>query len=125
LVDVISLDTFLSQRKIERVDFVKLDVEGAELGVMKGASNLLSIRPRPLLLVEVCDIRTRPWGYEGRDIVRYMDEAGYRLYRLLEGGEPLPVSANLDMYDMNMLAVPVERGGEIAALLAGKKVERR
>lgn len=44
-------------------DFIKLDAEGAELLVLYGAMKLLNRTPRPAMLVEVQDIRTKPWGY--------------------------------------------------------------
>ena len=44
-VQVDALDTCLAEKKIERVDFVKMDVEGAEIEVLKGAIRLLENRP--------------------------------------------------------------------------------
>ena len=41
------LDQVLLKQRIGSVDFVKLDVEGAELSVLKGATELLTKRPRP------------------------------------------------------------------------------
>lgn len=47
-----SLDSFLDERPgIERVDWMKLDVEGAELEVLKGAEKCLRMY-RPRILVE-------------------------------------------------------------------------
>lgn len=40
-VDVITLDEYAADEGIERIDVMKLDVEGFELGVLQGASSLL------------------------------------------------------------------------------------
>jgi FkbM family methyltransferase len=48
-----ALDSFLEERPgIDRVDWLKLDVEGAELGVLRGAEQMLR-RHRPKLLIEL------------------------------------------------------------------------
>jgi FkbM family methyltransferase len=48
-----SLDSWLAERPgVERVDWVKLDVEGAELGVLRGAEQALRSW-RPQLLIEL------------------------------------------------------------------------
>jgi hypothetical protein len=90
------------------VDFAKLDVEGAELDVLKGALRLLNTVPRPVLLVEVYDIRTQPWGYQAREIVGFLEELGYRWFELLNSGSIRPVAATLQVYDANLVAVPRE-----------------
>ncbi len=45
-VDVISLDEFVSQNNIPRVDFIKIDIEGFEELAIKGAHNLI-VKHRP------------------------------------------------------------------------------
>jgi FkbM family methyltransferase len=41
-VDTTSVDSFLERRGLEYIDFMKLDVEGAELDVLRGAENALN-----------------------------------------------------------------------------------
>ena len=43
-VSLTSLDEFVGQRGL-KVDFVKIDVEGAELQVLRGARNTFAMRP--------------------------------------------------------------------------------
>ena len=40
-IETIDLDTFVSENKIGNVDFLKIDVQGAELDIFKGASKTL------------------------------------------------------------------------------------
>jgi FkbM family methyltransferase len=48
-VDVLSIDDFVAQRKI-KIDFIKIDAEGAELSVLKGAQNTL-LHQRPVMIL--------------------------------------------------------------------------
>ncbi len=118
-VRVARLDEVLLSQNIDRVDFIKLDVEGAELDVLKGALRLLRTVPRPVLLVEVYDIRTQPWGYKARDIVEFLDQNRYRWFELLGDGCIRSVAPHLQAYDANLVAIPEEspslevRNGEV------------
>jgi FkbM family methyltransferase len=75
-VETVTLDEFVEQAGLERVDFVKLDVEGAELAALKGASQVLE-EHRPKLAVAL---------YHGpedlTEIPLYLQELGlgYRLF---------------------------------------------
>lgn len=102
------LDDWLQSHKIDRVDFIKLDVEGAELDVLKGASRLLQRRPRPVILAEVQDVRTLPWGYRAKDIIYHLGNQGYKWFGLSDGGcvEDLDLSAN--DFEGNFVAWPEE-----------------
>ena len=41
-VETISLDSFIDQQKIGEIDFIKIDVQGAELDIFKGGSKALN-----------------------------------------------------------------------------------
>lgn len=108
-VRIVRLDNILRDHQIEKVDFVKLDVEGAELSVLKGAPQLLTNRPRPAILVEVQDIRTKPWGYCAREIIRYLAAVDYGWFRPLSDGRLERIDVEREEYDGNFVAVPKER----------------
>ena len=90
------------------MDFVKLDVEGAELSVLKGAREFLA-RTRPILLIEIAQIRTAGWGYDAVEIVRFLENMGYVWFEILDGGKLAPANQD-DQREMNLVAVP--RGQE-------------
>ena len=51
-VPVVTVDDIVAELRLDRVDFLKIDVEGGELGVLRGAEGTL-LRDQPLLLFEV------------------------------------------------------------------------
>lgn len=63
---------------------MKIDVEGAELLVLKGASHLLD--SRPLLILEIIDELQRNFGSSGAELVTFLKDRGYTLYSLTENG---------------------------------------
>jgi FkbM family methyltransferase len=108
-VEVRRLDDVLEGMSWPRVDFIKLDVEGAELSFLHGAQRMLRGDVRPAILVEVQDVRTAPWGYAAREIVRLLADAGYSWFALADDGSLESVSNELSFYDGNLVALPHER----------------
>jgi FkbM family methyltransferase len=122
-VQVCPVDDVLLELGISRVDFIKLDVEGAELSALKGFARLLRGVARPAILVEVQDIRTQPWGYPSREIVEYLNRAGYRWFELNLDGSLRPTANDLENYDANLVALPGEREREFRALVERKPLD--
>lgn len=108
-VEVERLDRVLEERHIGNVDFIKMDVEGAELSVLKGAKDLLSRKPRPVILIEVQDVRTQPWGYPAREIIQFLADIGYFWFRPLPDGRIEKMDATQERYDGNFIAFPAEQ----------------
>jgi hypothetical protein len=117
-VEVNSVDEILHGAGIQIVDFVKLDVEGAELDVLRGATNLLHSKRRPVILAEVYDMRSQPWGYRARDIVAFLYQIDYQWFALREDGTPEATGPDRDYYDANLVAVPRERVSEFLSGLS-------
>ena len=51
------LDDVIKEQKINKVDFIKADIEGGELNMLKGAEKLLDYF-RPKILIEIVDVTT-------------------------------------------------------------------
>jgi FkbM family methyltransferase len=118
-VQVSTLDAYLKRRGIEVVDFVKLDVEGAELSVLRGAENLLAAQERPVWLVEVFDLRTKPWGYSAKEIVEFMEQHKYQWFEISHGGILRTISSERQFFDANLVAVPAEKTETVLNALRG------
>jgi len=78
-VSVTTLDSVLSSAK--RVDVIKVDVEGAELLVFRGAENILK-KFHPVLIFEAEERNAQNFGYSTVDVKEYIRSLGYSLYRL-------------------------------------------
>jgi len=113
-VPVTSLDTFLAQQNVARVDFIKMDVEGAELGVLEGAEDLLGRCPRPVILAELADSRTLPWGYSASAIYDLLAAKDYRWFAITQDGK-LRACSRTDQFGTNLVAFPDERMAETIA----------
>jgi FkbM family methyltransferase len=116
-VSVRRLDDVLAGLGVSKVDFLKLDVEGAELSVLLGAMKLLEGESRPAILAEVQDTRTAAWGYAAREILRFLIGMDYRWFAIAAKGALLPISCDQESYDANLVALPVERTEEFLGFL--------
>jgi FkbM family methyltransferase len=73
-VDVTTLDAFFNDQP-RGPDFLKIDVEGHELAVLRGGLNILEMH-RPTLLIE-CEARHRPDGDVG-PVFNFLQSLGYQ-----------------------------------------------
>lgn len=73
------LDDFCTSRAISP-DLIKVDVEGAEMDVLRGAVRLIELT-RPILMIEHNAAAARLFGYETKEMFRWLRDAfGYALY---------------------------------------------
>jgi FkbM family methyltransferase len=84
---VVTLDDVVAEHG-GTVDVLKLDIEGAELFALRGASRVLE-RNRPIVFCEMLRKLTRPFGYHPNDIIDLMRGHGYSCYRA-EAGRLIP-----------------------------------
>lgn len=75
-VSVISIDDFVTEKNVPKVDFIKMDIEGSELHALKGAEKTLR-RFRPKLAISLYH---RPDDF--RDIPQFIKslDLGYEFY---------------------------------------------
>ena len=85
-VKTIRLDDYIESAEIDHVDFMKIDIEGAELLALRGAEKLLSQKKSPAILLELADINTDGFGYKAIEIWDYLEHFGYSIYSLGKKG---------------------------------------
>lgn len=94
LEDTIDLKVFddVYFEKLERCDFVKIDIEGAELPALQGMRKTIS-KFKPQLLIEMNRETFLQAGYELEDVLSFLDEFNYKGYKVYRG-RLVPVSSD-------------------------------
>lgn len=85
VVDVTTIDREIENRKIDYVDVLKIDAEGYDLHVIKGASESLRLSKIGLIQFEY----NQPWAYAGSTLyeaLQLLEGFGYAVYLLRRHG---------------------------------------
>jgi Methyltransferase FkbM domain len=78
-VAVDTLDELCEREAISRLDFVKIDVEGAELQVLEGGQRVIETH-RPVLLIEIEARHAARYGCSPDDITSWLFQRGYTMH---------------------------------------------
>lgn len=84
VVPVRPLDDVLCN--IKRLDALKVDVEGAELAVIRGAQETLK-KFKPLIAIEAEEDSAQAFGYSTRELKAAIENLGYNLFRISREGK--------------------------------------
>ncbi len=119
-VRITTVDVFVKGQNISRVDVMKVDIEGAELMLFRGARNLLERADAPLILYEGFGFLTRGFGYHPVEILWLLESCGYTLFVLnSETGEISDLKPDYQYDSMVIGAKPGHAG--FAGWRAGSK----
>lgn len=80
-VGVITLDSYIAEHGIGRVDVMKVDVEGAEILVFRGARRLLASHDAPAIFFEADDRLAASFDSSTSAVKRLLIDCGYGIYR--------------------------------------------
>lgn len=79
-----TLDQWVANQQL-KLDFIKCDVEGAELLVFRGGRDTLK-RDKPIVFSELLRKWAKPFDYHPNDMLAFFRELGYRCYAVGTGG---------------------------------------
>ncbi|WP_236792378.1 FkbM family methyltransferase [Amycolatopsis sp. GM8] len=88
LVDTKTLDRFRADLDLTRLDFVKIDVEGGELHVLRGGEKTIDTF-RPTMLIEIEARHIDRYAHTPEDVVQWLTSRGYRMYAWCDGWQPV------------------------------------
>lgn len=78
-VPATSIDDFCAQNNIDRIDILKMDIQGGELDALKGAASLLHKKKIALVYAEAFFVPQYQDQPLFQDIMVYLDKMGYQL----------------------------------------------
>lgn len=102
-VQVSRMDETAPVNSLEKIDLIKIDVEGYELQVLKGAQGVLR-KHKPILFVELDDDNLRDQGDSASELVRYLEERGYASITNAISGEAISSAMPFTHCHLDILA---------------------
>jgi FkbM family methyltransferase len=105
-----TLDEYLDQARIEKVSFIKMDVDGHECGVLRGSKATLT-RHQPVIVMELAPYVLAETGHSVDELLAILESLGYGL-AVMSNGRPLPADPRTlralipDGYSLQVLAKP-------------------
>lgn len=81
VVEVTSLDEFF-QNKGLKVDIVKMDAEGSEIGILQGMTNLINRNDNLFIVTEFSPVLLRGSGFSPVDFLNRLTECGFTVYEI-------------------------------------------
>lgn len=98
-IQLARLDDLFAQTGLGKLDFIKIDIEGAELSALRGSEGLIR-KYNPTVMVEINEKTFAAAGYKIQDVLDFFDQLGYTSYSIGKGGKleackQLPVFANI------------------------------
>lgn len=115
---IITLDRYAESHLNQKLDFIKCDIEGAELFFLKGALNTIA-KYQPTIYLEVCHDWTKDFGYSPPEIIEFLRPLNYSRFYLLEDrlrfldNPELELSAAHLLESANLLCIPNRAIGKV------------
>lgn len=92
-VDIVRFDDYTLQCHLERLDVMKIDVEGAEMAVLRGSERTIR-HFAPLIIMEIHEGTSQAAGYSAKVLLEYVESYGYRVEGLLQDGNTRPFDSS-------------------------------
>jgi FkbM family methyltransferase len=86
------LDDVWSHLSLDRLDFIKMDIEGSELKALQGGRATIT-RFRPLVMLEVSEVTYRAAGYSLEDVAEFFTALNYLPFVVNKMGKLVSSSA--------------------------------
>ena len=107
-ISVARLDSFFAKHALKPPDIIKIDTEGAELFVLKGAESLLAAH-KPWVCMEFAESTYHDAGYSTSDVIDLLQDLKYTIKGLssdYNDMKPYSIPQFKDTIISNIIAVP-------------------
>jgi FkbM family methyltransferase len=105
LIEIIRLDDFIDEKVSQKIDLIKIDVEGFELRVFSGAQNVLRTH-KPILFIEVDDNNLKAQGDSSQKLMQFLTDLGYGRIERADTNEKITPQYNFKNTHFDVLCYP-------------------
>lgn len=84
-IKIVTLDDYLTEQNVSRVDFIKADIEGWELRMLAGADKMIA-QYKPALYLEINDAFLGRAGDSAQDMLNFLRKHDYKIMLLDHDG---------------------------------------
>ena len=102
-IPLVQVDTFLSEQKVEKIDFLRMDVEGYEFHIIQGMKDTIQ-KSKPMFQIEV---HASLLGKEGtQNFLKHFQNLGYEAKYYVPRDIDLPIIGSMSdvkQYDIDTL----------------------
>jgi len=112
-VNIVTVDKYCYENSIEYIDLLKIDAEGEELNILKGALSLFESNRIGVVQFEFggCNIDSKT---HFMDFYYFFKKYNFKLFRILSNSSLYPIESYKELYEIpiyqNFLAIRVSRG---------------
>jgi FkbM family methyltransferase len=78
-INFLTLDEYVDRNQLNRIDFIKLDVDGYEYKVIRGGLNTIA-KFKPVIIMELGEYTLREHGDKAEDLIGLLASADYSFY---------------------------------------------
>jgi FkbM family methyltransferase len=103
-IEVIRLDDFVQDNNIEKIDLIKIDVEGYEFNVIQGSIDIIR-NMRPIFFIELLDANLKEHNNSAEQLVRFFEDYNYQVFRA-DNNMPVTSKDNLNGCHYDVFCYP-------------------
>lgn len=78
-IELTTIDSFMEENNLKKLDIIKIDIEGGELICLKGAEKLLDSINKPIIIFEAYEKFTNRFNYSVSDIIIFLTTKKYKI----------------------------------------------
>lgn len=103
-VKQITLDSFFQENNYQdKIKFIKIDTEGYELFVLRGAKNIL-LKHFPVIYFECNNDLFNFFNYKINDIIKFLEKIGYNSFIIAQNLQKFDPYSNLQLNHFDLIA---------------------
>lgn len=81
-----TVDNYILKKNIRAINILKIDVEGFEMNVLKGADHTLQ-NFKPIIYFEICEKNLQRAGSSSKELIDFLNASGYKIFDVQSGEE--------------------------------------